>query len=1261
MADRVYDINKLTLELSNKALNPRHFLPDERKFSDLLTFINRLSKKIQYYNLQNKPDGNWYEFFISDEIFLLAEIDNFPLGELEKQRINAMVSFENQNVVGEKQQIIQAFYRTILILLQHMNKWYSISSRFNKNKEASPIENELTAAIEFTGQDALHRLKSIYNGTVGKQNKPFFEFDETPFLKIWNLSASVDPENILDNKSIKDALSLALKQLLLIYKPVYKTMSTLMVRAKSLLQQSLHHQSSHQPHIGLILAFLELYKYAQHDLNVIPERQLEFYLYKVLGQKKRPQIPDRMFCAFEISPDFKEVLLPKGNRILASQNEEGNDRIYITERDAVLNHARLTALQTLFVSRNPLIDQNSRFQLVSGIYQKQIDPDFAEEISIASLGEEQRFFPNEEKTMKEGEIGFAVVSNALKLQAGQREISLTFQFTEQSFHYLTNVLMDIAAKREIKPDEAFFSVFSQSVFPEYTAETGWLSFSEVDMVAPEDWSMRQFSMRMKLSKAMPAMVSYNEDIHAQGWDVHQPAIRILLKGNNSYHPYSHLHFLELDQISIDVNVEELRQFQLLTNSGAVDDTAPFELLGSTPKKGSYLLVGNDELFCKQLTKLEAGWDYFSLPTREQGLSGYYAGYPYPMGNENFTFTVSALTDFGFRPAKGEQAQRYALFDHDDMNGPVHDTRVIKDINLSLLNIQPKPDLSMEDLQEYHPRLETGFLKFELDSPDVGFGYEVYTAVYNTAVTKAADTKSTKTASHLHIQTPNDPFSPLAQNFYINYQAQTQLIFNGQRSFANNKQDENAFIHIHPFGSHPIFEYSTPNSNRLVPYFELEGSIHLGFENLSSNEVVNMLWDLVPNDKWTYGDGADVKWHYLSRNEWVPLKGQHLLFDETNGLINSGIISIEIPSDASTEHQSMPSGKIWLRAGVSQKAELVSRLKRIYLRAASAVYQFLPEGEEDHPISLEAYSADAMADNVDGILSVIQPLATSGGRAKETEGEFMSRISEYMRHKQRAITTWDMEKMLLREFDQLAYVRAFGHFGNELFVAPGEVVIAAVPKIYNTDVFYQPKLNLGEIKVMEEYLKKVSSPFAKITVRNPLFEFVWVKCRIVLNSKETGAILKQLHQDLLHYLCPWFYEDPKLAMTIRSIRRSDVFIFLQSRPYIGYITGFSLVHLTIDDQGRYHIQDTAQSNNQNDEIICTRPWTVLIPLEGNHIEVIKEPEYFEPEPTHFEDMIIGTNLVIGGDLTPQPEVEQIKDLIPEKEKPAPPIYSFTLKL
>jgi len=760
---------------------------------------------------------------------------------------------------------------------------------------------------------------------------------------------------------------------------------------------------------------------------------------------------------------------------------------------------------------------------------------------------------------------------------------------------------------------------------------------------------------------MPPFVCYNEAIHAQGWNVHQPAIRIMLKGNDSYHPYSHLFFLELDELTIDVQVDQLKQFNLITNNGAVDDAAPFELLGSTPKKGSYLLIGNDELFCKQLTKLEMGWDYFSLPTGEKSLGDYYAAYPYEMGNGNFCIKLSVLTDFGFMPRKGEGAQIYNLFEFDDEKGPLSASRLLQDIDLSRLKIQHNPKLTMDDIQEYHPRLETGFIKLELDAPAVGFGSDVYAAVYSSVISRGVDIKKVKNGEMLNIEPPSNPFTPLVHHFFLNYKAQTQLIFNGRRSFENNKKDENTFIHIHPFGSHPIFENSTSYSAGFIPYFEQEGAIYLGLENIGSNELVNLLWELVPNDKWTYGDGAEVKWYYLSKTQWMPLKEQHLLFDETNGLINSGIISLEIPSDASTDHVSLPSGKIWLKAGVSQKAELVSRLKRIYLNAASATYQFPKEGEENHPISLEANKAESLADNIDGILSVVQPLPTSGGRAKEHQAEFISRISEYMRHKQRAITTWDMEKMLRREFDQLAFVRAFGHFGNEEFVAPGEVVIVAMPKIYHKDVFYQPKLNLGEIVAMEAYLKKISNPFAKITVRNPLFEFIWVKCKVVLTSKETGAILKQLHTDLLHYLCPWFFKDPKLAMTIGSVRRSDVFMFLQSRPYISYITGFSLIHLTIDDHGKYYLQDTAQPNNSNDEILCTRPWTLLVPLAVNHIEVLKEPEYMEPEPTQFEDMIIGTNLVIGGGLTPQPIIEKTKDLIPDEEKPQPPTYSFTLKL
>jgi len=254
-------------------------------------------------------------FLFQMKLFLLAEIDNFPLNELEKQRVNAMVSFENQNIIGEKQLIIRQFYSSILNLLEHMNEWYSISSRYNKNKTATTFENELTAAIEFTGQDMLQRLQAIYAGTTDDLQNPFFEFDSSRFVNIWNKNIQIDPENILLNWASKEDLSLALKQLLLIYKPVYRTMSTLMIRARVLLQKAFHHQSDHQPHIGLLLSFLELYKYAQHDLNAIPERQSYFYFHDILGQEKRPEIADRMLCLFNIRPDVGPILLPKGTKI----------------------------------------------------------------------------------------------------------------------------------------------------------------------------------------------------------------------------------------------------------------------------------------------------------------------------------------------------------------------------------------------------------------------------------------------------------------------------------------------------------------------------------------------------------------------------------------------------------------------------------------------------------------------------------------------------------------------------------------------------------------------------------------------------------------------------------------------------------------------------------------------------------------------------------------------------------------------------------
>ena len=55
-------------------LDPRYFLPEERTLSDFLKFINRLSKQVNFFDERLEVNGDWFDFFISNELFLLAEI-----------------------------------------------------------------------------------------------------------------------------------------------------------------------------------------------------------------------------------------------------------------------------------------------------------------------------------------------------------------------------------------------------------------------------------------------------------------------------------------------------------------------------------------------------------------------------------------------------------------------------------------------------------------------------------------------------------------------------------------------------------------------------------------------------------------------------------------------------------------------------------------------------------------------------------------------------------------------------------------------------------------------------------------------------------------------------------------------------------------------------------------------------------------------------------------------------------------------------------
>jgi hypothetical protein len=235
-------------------------------------------------------------------------------------------------------------------------------------------------------------------------------------------------------------------------------------------------------------------------------------------------------------------------------------------------------------------------------------------------------------------------------------------------------------------------------------------------------------------------------------------------------------------------------------------------------------------------------------------------------------------------------------------------------------------------------------------------------------------------------------------------------------------------------------------------------------------------------------------------------------------------------------------------------------------------------------------------------------------------------------------------MLLQEFNWLGFVQVFGNFGHENFVAPGEVIVVGIPKIENTENFYLPKLNPGQLKEMELYLKKEVNPFVDFKVINPQYEYLMIKGKIKFTSSDTGLLFKKLYQELLQETCPWFYDDISSAFYQRETKRAEILNLITSRPYVKFFTSFSLAQMYENEQGEYQFVDGALLDDGMETVTIGKPWSILIPYPLKKIDLVEEENYLPAEAFDLEDMVIGENLIITAEY-----VETVKDTGVELKK------------
>lgn len=1240
-------------------LNPENFRIDDREVLDFILFIKEFSKGVHFYNKKNKKDGTWYELLKSDETFLIAEISKFDFLKFSFHRVNLIKKYDEAFSIEGKKLIFSEFFNSTFLLFQQINEWYLSALKNNLTQESSLIETELETAIQQKLSALANDFIAITKGFIEKKmldKQVSNKFDD--FNSIWKLNSFSSNENLDVVLFDEGDLNFAFKRITLVFNPTLETVHNLVSKSKKLFLKSLYENDNHKAHIGLLFSFLELFKHSIADLNTFTKKHLDLYFKQILKLKHLEASPTKIFTSIEIDENIDFLNVQQNSFLKVGQMASGDDILFTMDENIELNNIALSHISTFFLSENKIFDHESRFSLISGLYSKthasnkdEVDFFNSNKSHFSSLGEEQLFLGNEDMNMEKASIGFMLASPVLMLSKSDRTIDIDFTFTIDSIKYLSDLIIDIAQNKNTTEEAIFDEIFFNAFEITYTSEEEWTPVLNYKVISPLDWSTGVITISFKLDKTFPDIEPYNSDIHDIKIESSLPILKFKLNQDSFYNPYSFLNSMELHKIDLNVKVENLKKFKCFVNNEEVDIKSEFEIFGATPKKGSNLVLGAEELFNKKINELSIGWEYENLISIDENLEEYYKEYDLAIKNNTFKVKISALSNFKYSTSENSELV-YDLFD-ETKEGVLKNQKSLGSINVNALEIKPNYTLKFTDLEEFSNDLETGYLKIELIEPRFAFGTDLYGKVFNDITQKSLQVKPNKSGVDM-LKFPNEPFVPLISGLSLNYKAHSALIFNQSLFSENDFEQENSFYLISPFGVENTFSKNSVSKNTIVKSFNYEGELILGFDTIKQSFQLNLLFEIVKSENQNYEFSRKIDWYYFSADGWKLFNDGDMLYDQTMNLMKTGVLSFRAPSDILATKNELDESNIFIKACSKNKTNQFSLIRSIRTNSVSAseVLNNSNQGESKH---IPPYSVEGFLNPIEGVLNMEQHLSAIRGKNKESDMDFYIRSSELLRHKNRPITKWDFEKFILSKFSWLSNVKCSSiNRGNHQL----NIQLLCIKKIEEHENIDNIKLSSAEKNEIKQYLKNYTSPFSKIEVINPVFEDLWIKCKVIFKNISNGKGIQKLHVDFFNFICSWLYNPSEKSKIGVKIKKLDIINFLNNRPYISFITGISLIHVKKLENGIQFAYDSAKENFDKDYIEPGVPWSIIVPKHNHKIEVIEKSEYSAPEPVNYSELGIEQSFLVNSevrdDIQSSPNSNNESDKMDSK-------FNFKLKL
>ncbi len=1259
---------------------------DEMSFESLLSMSAEYGRIIHFYNLDNEKDGKWSSLFTTDETVIYTMILCADIERLEKQFLKLFAyTLENGSIYD------LALYNYVLaekidFWLKKLGALHSPTSKTVHHEIEKIISKKLLPELHSLG-DITSRYKKADSKTV-----EFEKFEAIWLIQYDKAERFMFPETRLPFPSKKAATRKFLKAN---FYSFFNSIDYLKKSTLDLLAGSLNKQL-HNPAISLYIAFLKLFQKTQKSLNRFTQRHLDFYYKDILKFQPRKFVPDSTYLIFHPTLQDKEILIKKDTEFTAGIDEHNKNLIYTANNDQLVYGAQVRSLYTLYLERDSLSAPENKLKLTSDtrisdfinriqnehlyVDDSNRDKQFTTAVKLNQIpllcknnsvkNEGLKAHPlfgaakcdTEQQFFEDAKLGFALSSPVLLLKEGQRHINIIFKienssdiekqdtsFRDAFFNYFLDGYLG-PKKQDTLFRDAFFKVFRHMFKINLTTENGWYEVDEylpLSDIIEEDVCENCLKIEIQLPPDVDPVVPYSPEIHGGQYDADQPLICFIIRPEAYVYPYSLLKDITITEIQIDVDVKGVRDVLIYNNLGQLDPGNPFNPFGPSPSLDSYFLVGNYETAQKDLTGFDVEVEWGNLPPESESFEEFYQAYDMPFDNNVFKVNLSVLRGGRWRPYEEHEQSKIMLFQSDDKydlnyGKNCHELdkrhRIRKKNTLQCQEavkfFQPIEKASTADSFAYNSLSKDGFFKFTLTDPYYAFGHKDYPLILSRVLTENSRLKNPRLARRV----PNPPYTPLINNISINYKAVSTISLKQITSLSKTSINEK-ILHIHPLG-YELLSQANHRDIMLLPQYELDGNLLIGLSAREFTGMLTLFFHLREDS--THESSAEPSqftWYYLSSNQWKRLDTSHVISDTTNGFLSSGIVTINIPRDINRDNTIMPGDLFWLRVSVDDNPERPCSIYSVYTQAMKVNWQDRENSLSHLKTSLPARTIKDSRIAIPGITKIDQIVDSFGGRATESGEELRTRISERLKHKNRAVVPWDYERLILDRFPEIFMVKCFANMvakpepKNRL--RPGHILIVVMPCLKEQQSINQkPMVNSFLLSKIKEFVKGLASPFAEIEVRNPTYELIQVRCTVKFSKEAegTGYYINKLNQDISDYLSPW----NKTGYRVRfgwCIRRYNIMSYINTLVYIDFVTDFSMLRITNDCAGYFQLFDTVSENADGEEVNEVReigplhPWSIAIPISRHYIKTMDKVEDIQPEITGIDELEICNTFII----------------------------------